>query len=380
MKILLITHNYPLNDKDRQNAGIFVYDFASEFKKKAEVVVFCPGNEDKSGIVSGIRVCWFKWFGGKELGGFQFWNPVDIVRYIASFLNGFRQIEKLKKENPDFDFVLAMWAFPAGLFALWLKIRFKIPYATWSLGSDIYVYGKIPIIRQLIKVILRQAKSRFADGIDLKDQVERLSVKSCVFLPSSSKFQEKEAKKKFSIKKGKKVTLSFLGRMESVKGPDIFLSALIKVKEKLTDFHIHFLGDGSLLDKLKEEAKKADIIEHMTFWGNVNDPDQIATILRASDWLVIPSRSDSIPLVFSEAMRVGTPVIASDLPDLKYLINKYKVGITFKTGNEDELVTILENISIKENSTIDYCINIRRVVKMFSLEESVDRILREGLN
>lgn len=300
---------------------------------------------------------------------------MDIAKYILSFFNGFKQIEKLKKENPDFDFALAMWAFPAGLFALWLKIRFKIPYATWSLGSDIYVYGKIPVLKELIRLILRQAKTRFADGIDLKNKVEVLSGKDCIFLPSSSKFEKVKEGKKFSIKKGKKITLCFLGRMEPVKGPDIFLSALIKIKEKLPGFQVHFMGGGSLLDHLKGEAEKEGIMQYISFWGNVNDPEQIAAVLRASDWLVIPSRSDSIPLVFSEAMKIGVPVIAPEHTDLKYLVEKYKVGFTFKTADIDKLADIMKKLSKSSKIRNAFAENTKKAAELFSLEKSAKMLI-----
>jgi len=35
-----------------------------------------------------------------------------------------------------------------------------------------------------------------------------------------------------------------------------------------------------------------------------------------ADWVLIPSRIESIPLVFSDAMRVGRPVICSPVGDL----------------------------------------------------------------
>ena len=45
------------------------------------------------------------------------------------------------------------------------------------------------------------------------------------------------------------------------------------------------------------------------------------------DWLLIPSRIESIPVVFSDAMKIGRPVVAMPVGDLPRLVGEGGVGI-----------------------------------------------------
>lgn len=45
----------------------------------------------------------------------------------------------------------------------------------------------------------------------------------------------------------------------------------------------------------------------------------------------------ALPNKFFESIQALTPMIASDLPEMKYLIEKYKIGLTCKPENVQEI-------------------------------------------
>jgi glycosyltransferase involved in cell wall biosynthesis len=55
-------------------------------------------------------------------------------------------------------------------------------------------------------------------------------------------------------------------------------------------------------------------------------PHMVVSMMKAADYLVIPSRVESIPLVFGDAMQCGLPVVATDVGDLGLLIRLKEVG------------------------------------------------------
>lgn len=373
MRILIITHNYPVNSKERRNAGVFVHDFAKELVKNGvSVNVFCPSASSNKLKVEGIPVHWFKWSKTKKsLRELKFWKPYDFLETLIFFIKGMRvSIKYARKLKPDL--CISMWAVPSGIFALIIKKTLGIPYAVWVLGSDIYVYSRFPIAGQLINTILKNAKYVFADGIDLAHQVEKLSGKKCLFLQSGTNFTQAKKPTKKEIEK--RITLTFVGRMELEKGPDLIVDAILKLEKGVCrNLIVNFLGDGSLTSKLKDKIKKQSLA-CVNFYGNVDNPDKIFKIVSSSDWLIIPSRSDSIPLVFSEAMKAQTPVIASSLYDLRYLINKSKVGLLFKSGEASELAKIIAALpSRKERNLLSK--NTKAVTKLFSLDSIAKKFL-----
>ena len=98
--------------------------------------------------------------------------------------------------------------------------------------------------------------------------------------------------------------------------------------------------------------------------------------MQKTDWLVIPSRSDSIPLAFSEAMKLGVPVISSALPDLKYLINKYKVGLLFKPECYQELAGLIEKLPQEKNKWESFYKNTKKAADIFRLDRSVTELTK----
>ncbi len=369
MKIAIFTHNFPSDAKDLNNAGIFVFNIAEELSKKNKVWVFCP-HESKHSIskIGKVNVFWFRRGTKNQLGSVNLKNPVGLINLSLFFLRAFTVIPSYIKKTNRPDVCIAMWAWPSGLFALVVKKIYKVPYIIWALGSDINKYSKMPFMGWLIRSILQNADMLYADGIELTKDVENISSENCEFLPSSTKVE--------SIKVNRnnhdKIVISFLGRMESVKGPDILVGALIDIKNKLTDFEINMIGDGSMFDDLKKKIEDNNLEKYITFWNS--DRARNMKLIAQSDWIVIPSRGDSIPLIFSEAMKLKVPVLASNLPDISFLLEKYKVGYTFKTENSSDLGRLILTLKKHKTQRETFVKNTSKAAKDFSIEESTKRL------
>lgn len=374
LRVLILTHNYPISSSERRNAGIFVHDFAKELiKQGVEVYVFCPSATKNVDKVDGIPVYWFTW--GRKNRNFKelkLWNPFDLINLLVFFYKGITESLRFAlKIKPDY--CISMWAIPSGVFAYAIKKRYKTPYCVWILGSDVYVYARFPIVGQVIKIILKRANHLMSDGLDLCRKVSALSKRNCKFLASGTNFDVNT--KVLVSRKNKKIVLSFIGRMEQEKGPDLLVEAILNVDESVQrKLKINFIGDGSLLQELKNKVEKNNLTSMFKFYGNIDDKNEIFNILHNSDWFVVPSRSDSIPLVFSEGMKAGTPIISSSLPDLKYLVNKYNVGLCFKSNDIKSLVKVLSNLPLKIKRDI-MAKNTTKAAEDFTLKSSVGRFL-----
>lgn len=366
LKIGLITHNFPNFEKERVNAGIFSFDLAKALSKNAEVIVFSPGITKGRRKIGGIMTYFFE-FDGK-LGSLKVYNPWHIIKFVNFFISGKKALNTFIQENSDINFMISMWAFPAGYFASYLYNKYKIPYAIYCLGSDIYLYSRKPFLKTMIRNYLRSAKFILADGIDLADKAGQLSGRKVHFLPSTSNFPVNKASDKDNLRKN---TLTFLGRLEKVKGIDLFIQALNSLSAEKLEFQANIVGSGILESWVKQNKNSSRI----RVWGNVDNPLKIAEIMRDSRWLVIPSRSDSIPLVLSEAIKMSLPVIVSDLPDLKYLVKKYKIGYTFKTNDAQDLTKVLIQALTDKKKYASFKANTTNAAEIFDLNKSSDKLL-----
>ena len=78
-----------------------------------------------------------------------------------------------------------------------------------------------------------------------------------------------------------------------------------------------FVGDGALRNDIENLAKQKGINTNVRFAGIRSDA---ARILKSADALLFPSLSEGLPGVILEAMAAGLPIVASDLPSIREII------------------------------------------------------------
>ncbi|PIS14865.1 hypothetical protein COT64_00370 [Candidatus Shapirobacteria bacterium CG09_land_8_20_14_0_10_39_12] len=347
MKIGILTHNFPKNEDDRKDAGVFLRDFAAELEKKREVYIYKPRLDDK-------------------LGSWHLFSPLSLLRFVKLVIRGRKEAVDFAIKN-KLDYCLAVWAIPSGVFALGVKKALHIPYAVWCLGSDINFYARIPVLKQIIKSVLKNADRVFANSLFLKDKVEALVGKKCTFLPAVTKIHGSRI-----VRKSQSDIVKFLyvGRLERVKGIDILLNALSKVDKKyFGGWKLDVLGGGTLMRNLKSN--------NFVKFHNWADEEKVVKFMKASNCLIIPSRSESLPLVLLEAAQFNLPIITSDVGDCPYIIKKYNIGWVFKRGSVYSLARRLEDFlkeGEKKKMETDGFLKLRRD---FSQKVSVRKFLSE---
>jgi len=380
-KICLITNRYPAHPDDV--ASPFVRDFHLGLKEKGlDVSVFTPYYPNLDPADQTQKTNWvedvvrFQWQGGeKVVGSLNFFNPKELFQLLSFFKNGKRQLlDHLKKTNPDS--CLALWALPSGWFAYQAKKELGIPYSVWCLGSDIYVWAKKPILGKIIKRVLQEADYLFADGFDLKERTEKLSGKRCFFLPSMRRLPQA------SVGKGQsgpaKFNFLYVGRWDKKKGVDDLIKAFGLVTSKsygscgLPSVNLYVLGWGGFERKMRKLIKELKLEDEIKIVGRVST-NQMANHIKKANCVIIPSKSDSIPLVFSEALQMGTPLIVTDVGDMGYLVKRFNLGKVVPPGDVQKLAQAVIEFACEKK---DYSKNIPEALKLLNIEKAVDDYLK----
>ncbi len=99
-----------------------------------------------------------------------------------------------------------------------------------------------------------------------------------------------------------------VGRLSHEKGQDVLLRAVGILKARLPALMVLLVGDGPDRDALTALARELGIADTVRFLGHQKD---VATVYRASDFMVMPSRSEAMPNVLLESMSLGLPVVAT---------------------------------------------------------------------
>jgi len=137
----------------------------------------------------------------------------------------------------------------------------------------------------------------------------------------------------------------FIGRLNTIKGPDMLLNAFRNLNKKFNDYHLAFAGpDGGMLSKLKNKAEEMKIMNRVHFTGYIGGEEK-SSAYRAASLLAIPSRQEAMSIVVLEAGIMGTPVLLTDQCGLDEVecIGGGKVVNATVEGLQNGLLEILKN-------------------------------------
>jgi len=111
----------------------------------------------------------------------------------------------------------------------------------------------------------------------------------------------------------------FAGVRRDYKGADILHAAAPAIGARVEDATVAFVGPGPALSALPGITIRDT--------GEV-DASTMADWIRAADVLVLPSLYESCSIVVLEAWSAGVPVVTSDIPALKHLVDVSGAGVT----------------------------------------------------
>ncbi len=118
------------------------------------------------------------------------------------------------------------------------------------------------------------------------------------------------------------------------KGHRFLLEAMQAVVSQRPDLKVLFAGDGELRTALQERALELHLENNVFFLGNRAD---IPALLAASDYFILPSLWEGLPMALIEAMASGLPVIATRVSGTNQVIVHGETGLLVEPGNSSEL-------------------------------------------
>lgn len=167
-------------------------------------------------------------------------------------------------------------------------------------------------------------------------------VDTCHFYPIPAD----EAKQFIGLKPEDRMVL-FVGRIEPLKGIDTLIQAMSRLDLKGVNRPVHLAiigGDVSVsFEEMSEEMKRLQTMcDELCMGGMVvflgkRGQDTLPYYYSAAEVLAMPSLYESFGMVALEAMACGTPVIASDVGGLGYLVQNGVTGFTIPDSDPEML-------------------------------------------
>ena len=175
-----------------------------------------------------------------------------------------------------------------------------------------------------------------------------------------------------------KLNLCFVGNYEHIKGINIILKIIKKLKANNHKFLFNFIGSGSLENYIKESLSKNGFEDCGKIHKKISH-DKIFEFMKKNQLLVFPALRDSGGMVLLEAMSVGLPSAILALGGPSQIVNK-ECGIVINSTkkNEDEIANdfyfqLIEIINDR-NKLKQMSINCLKRVKIFSWYNKLNKV------
>lgn len=205
----------------------------------------------------------------------------DTWGRLAARLAGLKNIVTTEHNvNPDYS--------PTRSLVLRLMAGFSVKYVAISKMVSVYLQNQVGVPRAKIRLIY--------NGVDLS----RLKKRSGALLHDIPR-------------------IIYVGRLEEQKNPELILRALAYIKQP---WRLTVVGDGSLRKKMCNLAYELRIAPRVSFLGVRED---VPDLLADHDLFCFPSKWEGFGLAVIEAAATGIPVLCSDLPVLRELLDESRV-------------------------------------------------------
>lgn len=175
-------------------------------------------------------------------------------------------------------------------------------------------------------------------------------------------------------------TVLFVGRIQSLKGPDVALESFARVIEKVGSARLVMVGSPSGTDgrrdlaALQKLVKERDLVDRVTFAEPVPHA-QMGDVYRASDVVVVPSRSESFGLVAAEAQASGVPVVAANTGGLSHVVPEGSGGVLVDGWDPDHWASAVTSVLTDSGLSRTLAASGPQHAEGFSWETAVERIL-----
>lgn len=285
------------------------------------VVVSCMGSETKIERLSETLVVHSR----KDLFLKDPWNYG-----IALGFGGF--VAKLAKEEKPDVIVVNKLLFWSSLAALSLRLRgHRVVQITDALvGMTWWPRGRVPQVCAAIYawtlgwLLLLNAKTVVFFHPQPEALLKRLGIaKKSTVIPTGIDPSP------YGRKDHDGVVVTYVGRLESVKGVDDFLAAVDPLVDEFPALKVQVAGWYPEGHPLVEKYQR-----RIAFLGRQDD---VPDVLGRTDIFVLPSHSEGLSNALMEAMSSSCACIASDVGGNRYLIENGLSGLLFPAGDREAL-------------------------------------------
>ncbi len=134
-----------------------------------------------------------------------------------------------------------------------------------------------------------------------------------------------------------------VGRMDANKNHEMQLRAFAALKDKYPEYSLVIYGDGELRSHIEETAAALGLAERVHLPGVVQD---VAVRIERASLFLLTSYSEGVSNALIEALALGLPVIATDVPSggTEELMEDGVNGLVIPAGDQEALERAMDRL------------------------------------
>jgi len=296
--------------------------------------------------------------------------PNIKIRICGAFLYWYAILKTIRKIDPDYVHVQSLFS---GMPALISKRLFKIPYAVWAQGSD--VYNPKGLIKLTSRMVIKNADSAIALTQDMKKEMQRICDRDIAIVPNGINMADllDDSVRKDEADFGRRIL--FVGRLSPVKGVQYLIKAMKQIHDKIPDARLIIVGDGREREMLEALSIQLGIQKYVQFGGEVPH-EKVLSFMQQADVFVLPSLSEGFPMVIIEALACGLPIVASRVGGIPEIImsetNGYLVEARDTETIANSIILLLQDEKLRKKISD----NNKQLVKKYTWENTIIELER----
>ncbi|MBN1559455.1 WecB/TagA/CpsF family glycosyltransferase [candidate division KSB1 bacterium] len=154
--------------------------------------------------------------------------------------------------------------------------------------------------------------------------------------------------------------VGMVARLEALKDPFTFVRAARSIYKKYDRMRFILVGDGPLLEQVKEFAATSELGDSMIFTGHRAD---VADLIKCMNVAILTSqRVEGCSNFLLEAMALGVPVIATRVGGNVELIEHEKTGLLVSPSSPVDVAAAIERLCCDAKLRADLADNARQWV------------------
>lgn len=212
-----------------------------------------------------------------------------------------------------------------------------------------------------------------------KSNAERLSNEIGEIVPVDFNYNpiddtniRKQGEQSIDIKRSRDVLFVTVGRMSPEKGYERLLNCVKRLKNENYAFSLWLIGDGVLLDLLRQQSQKLGIDNIVTFLGKKNNPHAYTS---KADVFICSSFVEGYSTACTEAIMLNVPVISTNVSGANEIIEEARCGEVFDSS-EDAIYQSMKRILDNPNVINDWKKILEKTKYNFSSEKRFEKFIK----